>query len=83
MVVIEVGYKKYIMSREKALLLAEVLESAELYEAKYWGEADRAAKGMTESFTHHVYPNEASFEMRIVSDSLYALAKLAGKPQEN
>jgi hypothetical protein len=29
-----------------------------------------------------VYPNEAHFSMRIVSDSHFQMAKLAGKPQE-
>ena len=83
MVVIDLGYRKIVLSKEKAMLLVECLEGAEVYEDKYWSEAKRTEKGMTEAYTYHVYPNEAHFGMRIVSDTHYQLAKLAGKPQEN
>ena len=83
MIVIEVGYRKYILPKEKAIMLAECLETAEMYEEKYWGEAERLEKGMTEAYTYHVYPNDQTFSLKIVSDSLYQLAKLAGKPTTN
>ena len=35
MVVIEVGYNKFCLPRDKALQLVEMLEQAEVYEAKY------------------------------------------------
>jgi hypothetical protein len=82
MVVIEFGYKKFVLSKEKAMLLAECLESAEMYEDKYWSDSDRIAKGMTEAYTYHVYPNDQTFSMKIISNSMYQMAKLAGKPQE-
>jgi hypothetical protein len=37
---------------------------------------------MTETYTYHVYPNEANFSMQIIGDSKYQMARLAGKPQE-
>lgn len=82
MVIVDIGYKKYIMPKEKAMQLVEVLESAEVYEEKYWSEDKRKELGMTETYTYHVYPNEANFSMQIIGDSKYQMARLAGKPQE-
>jgi len=82
MVIVDIGYKKYIMPKEKAMQLVEVLESAEIYEEKYWSEDKRKELGMTETYTYHVYPNEANFSMQIIGDSKYQMARLAGKPQE-
>jgi len=81
-VVIELGYRKYILPREKAMQLVECLECAEVYETKYWEESKRLALGMAEPYTYHVYPSDSSFSMSIISESHYQMAKLAGKPQE-
>lgn len=80
MIVIDLGYRKVVMPKEKAMMLMDCLESAELYEEKYWSEDKRKELGMTETYTYHVYPNESNFSMQIVSDSKYQMAKLAGKP---
>ena len=84
MVVIEVGYNKFCLPRDKALQLVEMLEQAEVYEAKYWSQEKRKKAGMDDGtdYTYHVYPNEKSFDMKIISDSLYQTAKLAGKPEK-
>ena len=82
MVVVDIGYKKYIMPKEKAMQLVEVLESVEVYEEKWWSEDKRKESGMTETYTYHVYPNEVNFSMQIIGDSKYQMARLAGKPQE-
>jgi hypothetical protein len=83
MVVIDLGYRKVVLPREKAMQLIECLESAEQYEEKYWSETKRKELGMGESYTYHVYPVESGFSMTILGDSKYQLAKLAGKPQES
>lgn len=83
MVVIELGYRKYVLPRDKAMQLVECLEHAETYETKYWEEAKRQALGMTEAYTYHVYPSDSTFSMSVVTDSHYQMARLAGKPQEN
>lgn len=80
MIVIDLGYRKVVMPKEKAMMLMDCLESAELYEEKYWSEDKRKELGMTETYTYHVYPNESNFSMQIMSDSKYQMAKLAGKP---
>ena len=82
MVVIELGYRKYVMPRDKAMVLIEALESAETYEVKYWDETKRTEKGMTDSYTYHVYPSDSTFSMNIITDSHYQMAKFAGKPVE-
>jgi len=80
MIVIDLGYRKVVLDREKAMQLMECLETAEVYEEKYWSEDKRKELGMTETYTYHVYPNDNNFSMQIVSDSKYQMAKLAGKP---
>ena len=79
MIVIDLGYRKVVMPKEKAMMLMDCLESAELYEEKYWSEEKRKELGMTETYTYHVYTNESNFSMQIMSDSKYQMAKLAGK----
>ena len=79
MIVIDLGYRKVVMPKEKAMQLMDCLESAELYEEKYWSEEKRKELGMTETYTYHVYTNESNFSMQIMSDSKYQMAKLAGK----
>ena len=79
MIVIDLGYRKVVMPKEKAMLLMDCLESAEIYEERYWSEEDRKALGMTGTYTYHVYPNDTNFSMQIMSDSKYQMAKLAGK----
>lgn len=80
MVVIEFGYKKFVLPRDKAMLLIDCLEGAEVYEEKYWSDEKRRQFGMDESYTYHVYANDANFSMQIMSDGKYQMAKLAGKP---
>ena len=82
MVVVDIGWQKIILHREDALKLAEVLEKAEVYEEKYWSRDERTARGMTEEYTHHVYTNDKHYNMKIITDELYQMAKLAGKPEK-
>lgn len=82
MVVVDIGYRKLVMTKEKAMMLVECLESAELYEEKYWSDEKRREMGMTETYTYHVYTNDNNFNMQIISDSKYQMARLAGKPVE-
>jgi len=83
MVVVDLGYRKVVLPREKALQLIECLETAEQYEEKYWSETKRKELDMDGCYTYHVYPIDSGFNMTILGDSKYQLAKLAGKPQEN
>ena len=75
MMIVEIGYKKYILSAKNAVLLSEILENAEIYEDKYLGG--------NEGYSHHVYPQErAEITLKLLPDSLYRMYKLAGKPEK-
>jgi hypothetical protein len=80
MVVVELGWKKLVMTKEAAFQLASALEVAEIYERKWVPEGERVEKGVDHTF--HVYPNDHAFGMEIISDDLYRMAKLAGKPEK-
>lgn len=84
MVVIDLGYNSFVMTKEQALSLIDIIEKAELYESKYINKEDRERLGLPAGVdqTHHVYPNEKTFNMRIINDDLYRMAKLAGKPEK-
>jgi hypothetical protein len=81
MVVVDLGYKKVVLNKERAMSLIEILETADIYEEVYWGETDRIKMGMSDSYTYHVYANDTNFSMQIMNESKYQMAKLAGKPQ--
>lgn len=82
MISVSIGYNNYIMPKEAALTLLGILEKAEVFEEKYITQEERSSMGLpdNQSHTYHVYPNENMFNMKLVSDDLYRMAKLAGKP---
>ena len=75
-VVIEIGYKKYIVNADDAIKMAAMLSTAEMYETKY----TKDDKG--DSMTMHYIspPDDRRWHMDIMPDSVYRMAKLAGKP---
>ena len=82
MVVIDIGWQKIVMNREDAMRFVEILEKAETYENKYWSREEREKRNIDDDYTYHVYPNDKEYQMRIISDSHYQMAKLAGKPEK-
>jgi hypothetical protein len=82
MITIEIGYKTLVMNKEDAMMMIGVLERAEIYNKKYWSDEDKKARGMDSNYTHHVYPNDTQYSMHILTDDIYRMAKLAGKPPE-
>lgn len=79
-VVVEMGYKSFVMDTKDGIALMEVLGKAEIYEEKY----HRDEESKESRYTYHVYPMEvrSGIAMRLMSDELYKLYKLAGKPQD-
>ena len=73
MMIVELGYTKYVMSNKDAVTIADILEKAELYEQKWRKEEDGGT-------TYHVYDNDKQFTLTSLTNSLYSMAKLAGKP---
>ena len=76
--ILEIGWKKYVVDAKLAITVSEMLSTAEVYETKYVKGED----GNTVT-THHVYDQEATrWMMEIMPESIYRMAKLAGKPIE-
>jgi len=76
--IIRMGYDKYVMDAEDALAIHEILAKAERYSSKY----QTRDEGGT---VHYVWQQDGGDEMRsfeIMPDSLYRMAKLAGKPDD-
>jgi len=47
---------------------------------KYRTKEEKEKSGIDTDYTYHVYPQEQPFNMKIMPDSQYQMAKLAGKP---
>ena len=79
MIVVTLGYANYVLSNKDAVALAEILEKAELYEAIWIPSGERNGGP---DHTHHVYENDKQVDMKLISNDLYRMAKLAGKPEK-
>lgn len=76
--IIQLGYDHYAMDAQDALKVYEIIGRAERYRSQY----RRKDEGGT---LHFVWPQDADDDLkdiRIISDSLYQIAKMAGKPVE-
>ena len=73
---LNIGYYHYVVDLKDAVMVAEVLAKAELYELKYVKSGEN---------THHIYDNDKAEtgSLRLIADSLYQMAKLAGKPEKD
>lgn len=72
--ILELGWTKYVLDLKDAVAVVEALSKAERYEEKYVRNGDN---------THHIFDNNAQLgSLRMISDSLYQMAKLAGPPPE-
>ena len=74
---VTIGYKKYVLDVDDAVKFTELLSNAEMYEEV----SHKASEGG--GTTHHVYDVGIAegFSMHLISESLYQMAKLAGKPE--
>ena len=80
MIVIELGYKNIVLPNKDAVTLLDILEKAEIFESKWIRVEDRGNGGP--DYTYHVYENTQQFGLKMISNDLYRMAKLAGKPEE-
>lgn len=80
MIVVELGWNKFVLNREDGIKLVELLEKAELYEEKWISKEDRVEGGA--DHTYHVWPNDKTFSMRLLPMQMYQMAKLAGKSEK-
>lgn len=63
----------YVLSVKDAVTVAEILQKAEVWKEEYMNGG---------SNTYHAYPAESKIAMELISDDLYRMAKLAGKPEK-
>lgn len=75
MVVVDLHFGSLVMSAEDAFLLAEIYARSEEYKEK-WRTSEEGGT------TRHVYPNEHQMTIKVITDDLYRMAKLAGKPEK-
>lgn len=74
--VVSLSYGELVMPTEDAVQLLKILEKAERYQEKY--------RSMEEGgTTHHIFTNDNTYHAKMISDDLYRMAKLAGKPEKN
>lgn len=89
MIVMDLGYKSYVMSNKDAVTMAEIFSKAEMFESVWIRPEDRGNGGPDYTYhnggpdyTYHIYENEQQVTMKLVSDDFYRMAKLAGKPEK-
>lgn len=78
-VVIDMGYKSYVMDAEQGIAVLTALSDCEVYQEKYHASTD----GQPSFNTHHIYPLDSTsgIQMRLISNDAYKMYKLAGKPE--
>lgn len=78
-VIVELGYRSYVLDASDAVALAEMLGKAERYEAKWHSKTETADS----RYTYHIYAEAApdAPSMKILNDATYQMYKLAGKPE--
>ena len=74
-VIITIGYTKYVMDLDKAVQVMEAFCHMEKYEAVYHKPEDGGT-------TLHIYPETMTATIEVIQESLYQMAKLAGKPEK-
>jgi len=73
--VVQIGWDHYVVDLDAAVAFATMMTTAESYLTKGYGEAR----------THYVWdqePSRALPTIQLIPDSLYRMAKLAGKPAD-
>jgi hypothetical protein len=78
-VIVAVGYRNYVMDTRDAIVVAEALAKAEMYDTKYKSKEE----GGTQVFVWEQGSEDSTITMSIISDSLYRMAKLAGRPNKD
>lgn len=79
--IVRIGYAKYVLPIDKAVVVAQALTDAEQYQSVYISREARADD--TATHTHHIWSEMQPTEgmtLELISDDMYRLAKLAGKP---
>lgn len=68
--VITLGYEDYVMPMNDAMILLGIMSRAERY-------TTRMVEG---KYCTYVHPHEKEYPCKMITESLYRMAKLAGNP---
>ena len=76
--IIRLGYEEYVVPVDKAMLVMELMVEAERYEQKGYGD----------TATFHIWSateelGEKRHTFTVISEDMYRVAKLAGKPKKD
>ena len=77
--IISIGYKDYVMDSAKAMAVIDAMGSAELFESRYRNVEEG---GSTFHIWEQTIEESSNLSLKLLPDSLYRLAKLAGKRTE-
>lgn len=73
--ILDLGYASYVIDVKEAVVIADILNKAEIYE-RIWG-----TNANNHETVHHIYENDKEpGTIRLLPDNLYTMYKLAGKP---
>lgn len=73
MMVVSVPYGDWVLNAEDAFALVKLFERSERYQEKYRSGGEN---------THHVWMQDAKMPMFAITEDLYRMAKVAGKPEK-
>lgn len=76
--VIRMGYRNYVVDAKDALTFHEIIAKAERYERKY--RSDDEGGPLYYIWPQDVDDGESMEPITLLPDSVYMLAKMAGKP---
>lgn len=71
--VISLGYGDIVLPTEDAVHLLKILEKGERYRMKYHS---------GNPSTYHIWPQDVDYQAKLITDDVYRMAKLAGKPED-
>lgn len=78
---IRVGYTSYVMDVDQALIVAQAIADAEQYERVYVP-SEKSGTGNSH-YAHYIWEQEGqdgNISLEVLAESVYRIAKLAGKP---
>lgn len=79
--IIRIGYREYVVDAKDALTFHEILAKAERYERKY--RTEDAGGSLYYIWEQDEQDGDQSNTIQLLSDNLYRMAKLAGKPPKD
>jgi len=73
MMVITIGYDDYVMPMNDAMTLLGIMSRAHKYDKKF----------VDGNYVTYIYPAEKEYPCKMITESLYQMAKLAGNPNQD